>query len=214
MSTHATAETLSAYLDRELPRAEAREIEEHLADCSACQSRFAGMKNVVSGLRHLNRLSPPSTLEQVVARRVAFDGERKGLFDRLEGSLRAFERQSSMLALFAVVVAFAVMILLFAQALEQRRNATIPVIFKDLAVSADGSESRRVGDRVLLRKGAVWVEEGVDPRLTRIVVVDSPLWSRLLSEHPELASIASLDRPAVVRIGEEVLRIERSVDRD
>jgi len=209
MSTHATAETLSAYLDHELPGPEAREIEEHLADCAVCKSRFAGMKNVVGSLRRLDRLAPPSTLEQVVARRVAFDGEQKGLFDRLEGGLRTFERQSSMLALFGFVVAFAVMILLFAQALEQRRNSMIPVVFKDPLAPA-AVESRQVAERSLSRRGTIWVEEGVDPTLTRIVVVGSPAWSRLLREHPELAELASLDRAAVVRIDGEVLRIEKA----
>lgn len=213
MSTHATVETLSAYLDHELPHPESREIEEHLADCADCRTRFAGMKNVVSGLRHLERLAPPSTLQQVVARRVAFDGERKSLGDRLESNLQAFERQSSLLALFGVVVAFAVMILFFAHGLEQRRSSTIPVVFKDPRAGA-GSESRQIAGRELRREGAVWVEEGVDPKFTRIVVVDSPSWERIVSEHPEIATLASLDRPAVVKIGEEVLRIEKAVDGD
>lgn len=207
MSTHATVEKMSAYLDQELPRPQAREIEEHLAGCADCRSRFAGMKDVVSSLRHLERQAPPSTLEQVVARRVALAGERQGLADRLEGGLRAFERQSSLLALFAFVVAFAVMILLFAQAIEQRRNASIPVVFQNPVAA---SESLQAAGRVLHRQGTIWVEEGVDPRLTRIVVVDSPLWDRLAAAHPEIASLASLDRPAVVKIGDEIFRVEKA----
>lgn len=209
MTSHATVEALSAYLDRELPPPEAREIEEHLADCADCRARFTGMQNVVASLRRLERLAPPPTLGEVVARRAAFDGVRKGLADRLEGGLRSFERQSSLLALCGVIAAFAVMIVLFAHALERSRSSTIPELFKDPQAAA-AAESREVAGRRLLRDGPIWVEEGVDPTLTRIVVVDSPLWGRLLADHPELVSLASLDRPAVVKVGDEVLRVEKA----
>jgi len=68
MSTHATTERLSAYLDRQLPTAESREVEDHLADCPVCRQRFAGMRNVVASLRHLERMAPPPTLGGLVAR--------------------------------------------------------------------------------------------------------------------------------------------------
>jgi hypothetical protein len=104
------------------------------------------------------------------------------------------------------------MILLFAQALERRRDSMLPVIFQNPPAAL--SESRQVAGRELRREGAVWVEKGVDPRLTRIVVVDSPSWRHLVRDHPEIASLASLDRPAVVKIGEEVLRIEKAFSGD
>ena len=58
MSDHATIEDLSAYLDRQLTRAELLEIEEHMAECELCAKRCEGMRRVMSSLRHLEHLAP------------------------------------------------------------------------------------------------------------------------------------------------------------
>lgn len=222
MSPHANAATLSAYLDQELPDPEAQELREHLDDCAACQQRIAGMKNVVASLKHLERMAPSPTLDQLVTRRVALEGEHKSLIDRLEGSLGTFERQSSLLGLFGLVVAFAVMILLFAHALERRKSSLIPVIFQD-PVTADLtggqlSETREIAGRVLHREGEIWVEQGVVSEqgivseATRNVTFESAAWRTLLDEHPELAELEKLRRPIVIRIENEVLRLGTGSD--
>ena len=219
MSSHATVEILSAYIDRELPDAEARQIEQHLEDCDVCQQRFSSMRSVVAGLQHLSRLAPPSTLDQVVARRVAFEGREQSLVDRLESSMRGFERQSSLLALFGVVIAFAVMILLFAQALERHRSSTIPVVFKD-PLSQRGAEdssresttqqNRELAGRTFYLRGDVWMEEGIRPDFVRTVAFDSPLWTSLISQYPELAQLKELNGPVIAVVGHEgALRFER-----
>lgn len=208
MSSHATAETLSAYLDRELPDAEAQRIEEHLADCADCRQRFAGMQNVVAGLRHLERLAPPPTLGQLVTRRAAFEGERKTLLDRLEGGLGTFERQSSLLGLFGLIVAFAVIILIFAQALEQHRKSDLPVIFKDPEVARKSAASVQLAGRVLRLEDGTWTEEGVEAEPQRIVVFGSPAWTALADHHPELAELERLAAPVILRLDAEILRLE------
>lgn len=208
MSSHATAETLSAYLDRELPDAEAQRIEEHLADCAACRQRYDGMQNVVAGLRHLERMAPPPTLGQLVTRRAAFEGERKTLLDRLEGGLGTFERQSSLLALFGLIVAFAVIILLFAQALEQHRNSSLPVIFKNPEGTVKPAASVHVGERVLRLEDGLWIEEGVAAEPDRVVVFGSPAWTALVGEHPELVEAEKLAEPVILRMDAEILRLE------
>ncbi len=131
MTTHASAELLSAYLDRELARREARRLEEHLETCADCSVRLDGLRRVVASLQGLHRVAPPSTLEQTVARRIALADDRVGLLDRLEEGMSLLSRQNPMLSMFAVVIALALFIYFFSSALHQRENATIPVIFKD-----------------------------------------------------------------------------------
>ena len=129
MSAHTTVQDLSAYLDRRLEESDLRRVEEHLDTCEDCRERFQGMRRVAAGLRRLEEQEPPPELEQAVARRIRLEGERKSWLDRLESGLGTFQEQSSTFALFAVVIALAVMLLLFAQALERARNKTTPIYF-------------------------------------------------------------------------------------
>ena len=208
MRYHAAVEDLSAYLDEELADAESRQIEQHLDACGECAERFQGMRKVVSSLRHLERQTPSSTLDQLVARRIAVEGERVGLFDRLERSLASFERQSSLLALFALVIALALMILIFAGGLEHMRNATIPVIFKDPRETAKDAGRREVAGRVMLRDGSVWVEQGVDEdAVSRVLEIGSPAARTLLARRPELTALADLDGAVVFALDGEVLKL-------
>jgi anti-sigma factor RsiW len=206
MSTHATTETLSAYLDRQLSAAQTREIEDHLADCPRCRRQFAGMRSVVASLRHLERMAPPPTLGGLVTRRVTLESARKGLLDRFESGLGLFERQSSILGLFGLIVALAVIMLLFAQALERQRNASIPVIFHD--PTAARGESRELAGRVFRRESGVWVEAGLEAEPDRAVAADSRQWRALVAAHPELAELETLEEAVVLRVEDGVLRRE------
>ena len=131
MSAHASVQDLSAYLDRCLDEPATRRVERHLDLCGDCRERFQGMRRVAEGLRGLGDVEPPAELEQAVARRIRLAGEQEPWLDRLENGLGTFQKQSSTLAIFAVVLALAVMLVLFAQALERARNETIPVYFDD-----------------------------------------------------------------------------------
>lgn len=206
MSTHATSENLSAYLDRRLSAAETRQVEDHLAGCPRCRQRFTGMRNVVSGLRHLERMAPPPTLEGLVARRVRLESGRKGLLDRLESGMGIFERQSSTLALFALVIALAVIMLLFAHALEKQRNSSIPVVFQNPAAARE--QSRELAGRVFHRESGVWVEAGVEAEPGRTVAPDSEEWRALVAAHPELVELQSLEEAVILQVEADVLRRE------
>lgn len=207
---HASAETLSAYLDHELHRGEAREVEDHLAACASCQARLDGLRGVVTDLRHLERLAPPSTLGQLVVRRIELEGDRRSLLDRLETHLGGFERQSSFLGLFALIIALASIILLFAQALEQERRGTTQVIFQDPEPQTD-TVILELADRRLRRLGGVWIEEGVTPdSIEETVESETDAHRELVAAHPELAELAVLDAPAIVRLGDLVVRIEKA----
>lgn len=217
MSEHVTIEDLSAYLDRQLTRAELLEIEKHLAECELCAKRCDGMRRVMSSLKHLEHLAPPSTLDQTVARRIALTSERVDLYERLESSLSIFERQSSLLALFAVVIALAVIMLLFSVAVERAQHATIPVVFQDPDFRGeeslgDAAHSTRleIAGRVLIRDGDAWIEEGVDPaRVDRVLEADSAAARELITQHPELAELDSLDLPAIIALNGEIVELCR-----
>jgi hypothetical protein len=56
---HASAELLSAYLDRRVGPAEAMFLQRHLRECAGCSSELAGLSGVRGLLRSLPRVSPP-----------------------------------------------------------------------------------------------------------------------------------------------------------
>ncbi len=219
MSAHATVEMLSAYLDEELTPSEASRLEEHVEACGSCRARLQGMRNVVSTLHHLERMAPPPTLNQVVARRVALAGEEQGLLDRIEQQLDNVQRQSPIFFLFALTIALAVIVLLFAQAVERHQNATIPVIFEDLA-PAEATAQQVIAGRTFYLVDApspggdrggetLWVEEGADPAAVDVILsATSPMWAELVAEEVELAELTELNGPVVVRLAGHTVRLE------
>jgi len=230
MSVHAKAETLSAYLDERLVEEETRELETHLARCDSCHSRLEGMRSVVSSLRRLERLSPPSTLDQMVARRIALAGKKKGFLDRLEEGMVGFQRQSSMLSMFCVVIALVLIVYFFLAAVVERRNATIPVVFESPpgvveespavrgeVLQRQGDEWVRLGEegsrlelsgRTLVRRGDRWIEEGVDPEaVTRSIAWESDAGRKLLEEHSWLRTLPALASPVVLESAGEVIEV-------
>ena len=147
MSSHATAETLSAYLDRQLVEPEARQLEEHLGVCPECHVRLEQLRKMVHNLQSLNQVEPPSTLHAAVARRVALADDRPDLLDRFEQSLSLLNRQNPILAMFGVVIALVLFIYLFSYTLHlrnERLNGTIPVIFQDPPASEVASPQDRI----------------------------------------------------------------------
>ena len=231
MTAHAKAETLSAYLDERLVEEETRELEEHLARCDSCHSRLEGMRSVVSSLRRLERFSPPSTLDQMVARRIALSGKEKSFLDRLEEGMSGFQRQSSMLSIFCVVIALVLIVYFFLSAVVEQNNSTIPVVFESppeaqeeapevagqvLQLQGDewvlmGEEGSRMqlSGKVLVRQGERWIEDGVDPEtVTRSITWDSAAGGELLQEHSWIAPLADLKSAVVLRVDGEVVEIQ------
>ncbi len=208
MNAHASAEALSAYLDHQLQENEARQLELHLEGCEECHLQLEGLRRVVTGLHRLDSLAPPQTLDQDVVRRIALSGEKLSLLDRVEEGASIFRRQSSLLGMFAIVIALAMFMLFFSIALERHQNATIPVIFEPPAAASAPAGRLEVAGRVLLWQGERWVEEGLsNVAAARVVVLASPEGDALLAAHPELAAFARVEEPLVVRVGEEVLEL-------
>lgn len=230
MTAHAKAETLSAYLDERLVEEETRELEAHLARCDSCHSRLEGMRSVVSSLRRLERFSPPSTLDQMVARRVALAGKEKGILDRLEEGMAGFQRQSSMLSIFCVVIALVLIVYFFLAAVVEQGNATIPVVFEsppgavEDAPDIQGEVLQRQGDewvrlgeegsrlqlsgKTLVRQGERWVEENVNPAaVSRSIAWDSDAGRALLEEAPWLSAFPALESAVVLEVDGEVIEV-------
>jgi len=212
MSPHASVETLSAYLDEELGPDEAGLLEEHVEACDSCRSRLVGMRGVVASLRHMERMAPPPTLSQLVARRVVLVREERGLLDRLEKQLAGAQRQSPIFFLFALTIALAVIVLLFAQAVEIHQKSTIPVVFEDLPAATQEAEAaapRRAAGRTFYLVDALWVEEGVDPQAVDLTLsATSTTWAEMVTEEPELVELSELDGSVVARLGGRTVRLD------
>lgn len=208
MNAHATAETLSAYLDEELTPSEANRVEEHVEACGSCRQRLQGMKNVVSTLHHLERMAPPPALDQVVARRVALAGQEEGLLDKVEHQLASVQKQSPIFFLFALTIALAVIVLLFAQALENYQKSTVPVPVEGL-VPPEASAERVVAGRMFHRVGDLWIEAGADSAAVDVILSSSsPKWSELVADDSRLTEITELGGPVVLRLAGHTVRLD------
>lgn len=203
--SHATAELLSAYFDDVLDDEVSDALEAHLETCPDCRSRLGGLRSAVAGLKRLERMAPPPSLDQAVARRVAMAAERRGFAARLESGLDTYSRQTSTLVLFAVVLALAVMAYLLAGAVERGRRGSIDVVFSDDPIPGTVVE---VGPRALVRSATGWVERGIEPGTipARTVAVGSPEWVDVVALNPDLAPVAELV-PALVQVDGEVVAV-------
>ncbi len=217
MSSHASAELLSAYLDRQLVEPQARQLEDHLDRCSQCHVRLEGLRKVVAHLQSMEQLATPLNLEQTVARRIALSSESESLLDRFEHGMSIFNRQSPILAMFGVVVALALFIFLFSYTLHLRETATTPVIWEDppasiakpVAEVAAGSRLSIAGRELVWSEDGLWVEAGADASaLSRTLAVDSEAGRAFLAKHPDLADLATVDGSVVLAVDGEVVRLD------
>ncbi|MEM9558449.1 MAG: hypothetical protein AAGC60_29625 [Acidobacteriota bacterium] len=204
------AETLSAYLDGELAADEVRGVEAALEREPSARRQLDGLRRVSTHMRRVQRVAPPSTLQQDVARRIVLEGRHTSLLDRVESGLHRVGGESPMLAMFALVISLAVIVLVFAQAVDRTREALLPVRFEDsLADETDAVDLRRarqviVAGRLFERRGDLWVEDGIFVPADRVVQLASPTGQILLERHPELRGVAYLER-ARLEIDGEVL---------
>ena len=205
-SSQNQVEMLSAYLDGELPEDETTQVEQMLENDPDLRSELAGLRSISTGLGHLERLAPPPTLGQDVARRIALAGEKRSLLDRIEGGLSGAPSQSNIFLMFAVVLALATIMYFFSHGLE--RNTLTPVVFPDAdeaPLDLEGAATVFVAERLFQRQGELWLEEGLGvddvERARRLKL--SPT---LLEQHPELYGVAQLGQ-ALLRFDGEIVLI-------
>ena len=218
MTAHCSVETFSAYLDRELPNRRAREVEEHVRDCDACRAELASLERLTGRLRGLERMAPPSTLGLAVERRVALGARRRRRWPAWPGTREGEAIQPSIQVVFALVVAFGAILLLFGDAVERGRRATIPVSLHAPAGSTSEAERpspevvERAGRRLTLIDGTWWQEATAGRTVDRSIVVGSAEWEREVAGSPALGQLAEL-LPAVVEIDGAVVRLEPAAAR-
>lgn len=220
MSGHATAESLSLYLDAALPAAERRQIEEHIEGCPRCRQRLDGLRRVVSGLGRLPTAAPPEDLAARVVREIDLRGRRSRWSRLLEDGLPGPALGSPPLHILALVLALGAIIYVFAQGLEMSRERStrivLPgaesVILEEPGDLAETPAARTAGDSLFLLGGhfyraeGVWVEEGLAERLpdSRVALKTAGVEAAAV---PEVAELAALGGPLRLRVGEEVVEI-------
>lgn len=215
MSGHATADSLSLYLDAALPAAERERVKVHLAGCPDCRRRLAGLRRVVAGLGRLPAAAPPEDLGARVAREVRLRGRRSGWRRLLDGELPAPVVSAPPMHLLALILALGAIVYLFALGLEryQQRPTRIVPLANPRGASARPPEPAApgvAGESLYLLGGrfrrveGVWVEDGLadldpDERLS-LAAPAAPV-------PPEVAQLVALGAPLRLRVGEEVVEI-------
>lgn len=200
----AETDLLSAYLDGELPAAEERAVEKHLAVCGGCRAELEGLRAVVERLHGLQRATPPPVLAEAVARRVAMEPRPRGLLGRVEAALRRLPIEPATLVTFGVVVALAAILALFLAGIEESER---PAGFDEEGVALE-VRSVIVGGRHFDRDGALWRERGAgEPEAT--LPAGSPEARAILAEAPPLRRLLDSSEGLVLRAADgRTVRIE------
>ncbi|MDX1642844.1 MAG: zf-HC2 domain-containing protein [Thermoanaerobaculia bacterium] len=158
MSRHLPVEALSAYLDGESSEGEIERVESHLDSCTRCSRRLEEMRRLVGELRSLERVSPPSRLGLELQSRLMQavpPFEERGRRSVRQPRLLF---QPAILATIGVVLALAVVTLLFLQALERQPAGPPPL---DPAELHDQAELVVIGERRFRPRQGGWTEVGL-----------------------------------------------------
>lgn len=213
MTAHATAEILSAYLDRELPTPKVERLEDHLETCPRCRAHLDSLTRVVGHLQRLERTAPPPILADRVARRVNLERARAvtrgGMVERLESKLGRVPVQSSIFSTFALVLALAAILYFFALALDTVERKRIPLVVttpEELAASGTEMPARVPG---YTQRADGWWQDTI-PRDTVVVEEIGPrseMGRAILSDRPELNGLLVEGLTVVVRHDGRVVRL-------
>ena len=212
MTHHSSVEQLSDYLDERLDEPGRLRLEEHLAECRDCRQRLAGMRRVVQGLERLERTAPPPHVAQQVEQQIRLEVGREGLVEKVERRLGVMMAQPSMLPTFALVVALAAIVYLFAYGLERHQRRGVPVIFEPPAgtVGQELAENREIEGRVFAPREGGWQEQGsAGATPTQVLDLTAPDGAaEWLERHPELERLSrELDGRVVLRLEEEWVEV-------
>lgn len=221
MNSQARTEMLSAYVDGELSRAEIERVERLLESDPAARQQLEGMRSVVHNLGHLQRMAPPSTLGQDVARRIALASERRSLLDRIEDGLAGSQRHSNLFMMFALVFALSIITFFFLDSLNRAGRETLqPITFDDPATAPLDVEALEkastviVGGRIFQRAAeGPWIEDGIDPGVAaEAPVLDLQGSPGIAAQDPRLRGLAVLE-DVVLRLDGKVVRVKSAEPR-
>jgi len=215
VSAHLPIESLSAYLDRELPRSRAEAVESHLDDCPRCRAHLKSLSRVVDRLQGLERVAPPPLLAGDVARRVTLERRPRTLVERLESGLTGQPFQSQILNTFALVMALAAMVYVFAVGLDHLERKKIPVVMATPEASVEFTRQHEiaiglrseVADRVFRRDGGLWREDGASGEPAAVLAASSEEGLAVLDRNPELEVLLGQGEPVILRDGDRVVKV-------
>ena len=105
-SQHLDVDTLSAYLDQQLPPAELAAIRAHLATCAECERDLAELRATVALLRELPQYATRRSFQlgPGYARRAARGSPLSGWFDRLVPTLPVLRIATAAVAVLLIAV--------------------------------------------------------------------------------------------------------------
>jgi hypothetical protein len=193
---HITLDVLSAYLDRELEGAEAGDVARHVEGCTECKAQLDGLRAVALGLRDVDRLAPPPLLAQSIRRQLELVDRQLPAWKqpRLVGKLN-----SNLLLLFAMVIALAIVVVQFGDALKRLENRGSTLVapaggtFREEFRPHEQASSVQLGDRTFDLNGSTWVERGL-PEAERWLQLEEA--RRVLRGLPELLALVAGDGSA------------------
>jgi anti-sigma factor RsiW len=194
LAQHLAPELLSALIDEELDPVETREVHAHLGSCLHCRQRLDGLRRVAGGLRDLERAAIPDALELSLRRQIALDDAAGGLRERLEARSIAPRRLPAQVGLgFSLVLALAVIGILFTHALERRQTGAVVVPLSPATLEAS---PRAAAGREFVWRGTAWRESGASGAPVRAVGKDSAEGLAILTAYPDLEALFE-DAPQV-----------------
>jgi len=222
-AAHPTDELLSAHLDGELREREARRVADHVAVCPSCRADLDALGRVARALGRLERATPPPLLAELVERRVALDGRRPGLLDRLESQMRSGPVGSPLVVSFAIVLTLAVVVYVFhlgVATVEQRpappprEGTTFEVAPTEAARELiDAVGVRTVAGRDFRRAGNGWREVAAGDRPAEAAsAADSPEGRALLAREPWLTELLAEGGAVTFVDGERVVEVRPAAD--
>ena len=211
MIEHCSVEMLSGYLDGVLPDEDAGEVETHIGDCPECRQRLHGLQRVVAQLRRLEQVPAPATLGGAVHRSARLGVHDRRLTQELEQAAGRWLRPPVVAPLFALVLAFGVILYLLSVGVYRNERSATRVIVPatDAAVSTETDETRTsftAGDRRFERSDGVWREAGVgNQEPVRTLDLRQPAAREELPE--DLRDLLSLRGEVVAEIEGQVVRV-------
>jgi hypothetical protein len=210
MTSHPSLAELSAYLDEELAASRLKDVERHLAHCQACRGELAGLRKVVSQLGRIERSAPPPALGLRLRRRLATEDRPVSLAERLDASFSRAPLDSSLLFTFALVLALAVMVYMFAHMFARESSLTPVQLESQGEGPVDQTHSFIWEGRSFVFVDPEWRDQeclGLEPQ--QVIVHGTAEWSNLIQDHPEMERLIEMAEPVVIDINGRILRLER-----
>lgn len=209
MTGHATAERLSSYLDDQLGEREARDVADHLSRCVDCRRQLEGLRRVVGELRSLEQSRPPEGLGLRLQQRLV--REAPPLLGRGALGGHRFPRplfQPAILASLGVIIALAVVMVLFIQQLEHEvGGGTLFGIKPSEGIVQSGPVE--VAGRTFELMGGIWVES--DLTVAEVAAAEVKDRAALLASVALPADVrkvlTQLEREVTLRVADDVLRV-------